>query len=65
MKTVTILQDFVGYPGGKKRAFKAGETVEVPNDFADLIVEKKHAREAAKEEPAPAPRKEAAPREPR
>ncbi|MGQ4273396.1 hypothetical protein [Terrihabitans sp. B22-R8] len=45
MKTVHILEPFTGYPSGKKRAFAKGEEPELPNDFADLIVKKGHARE--------------------
>lgn len=54
MKTVDIIEPFTGYPSGNKRAFTAGETVEVPNDFADLIIEKGHAREPRAAAPAKA-----------
>lgn len=57
MRTVKISEDFTGYPSGKKRDFTKGETVEVPADFADLIVEKGHAKEVAASEEKPARRK--------
>ena len=64
MKTVAILQDFTGYPSGKKTAFAKGAEVSVPDAFADLIVAKGHAREkvTAKPEPKPLANKDA-PRE--
>lgn len=52
MKTVTITEDFTGYPSGKKVSFAKGAEVSVPDAFADLIVAKGHARE--KVTPAPA-----------
>ncbi len=45
MKTVRITESFTGYPAGKKRSFRAGEEVELANDFADTIVGKGHGRE--------------------
>ena len=50
MKTIEILEDFEGYPSGKRRAFKKGETVEVAEPFADLVTspEKGHAKEPDK-----------------
>lgn len=45
MRTVKIIDDFDGYPSGKRRTFTAGQEVEVPNDFADLIVGKGLAKE--------------------
>ncbi len=67
MKTVAILQDFTGYPSGKKTAFAKGAEVSVPDAFADLIVAKGHARvkvtpAPAKPEPKPLANKDA-PRE--
>lgn len=59
MKTVEIIETFTGYPSGAKRSFAAGETVEVPNDFADLIIQKGHAREAKAAAPARAEKGEA------
>lgn len=56
MRSVHILEPFTGYPSGKKRDFDIGEEPEVPNDFADLIVGKGHAREI--EPPAPEPKPE-------
>lgn len=48
MKTVEIVEPFTGYPEGRRRAFAAGETLSVPDDvpadYAELIVAKKHAR---------------------
>ncbi len=56
-KQIEIVESFTGYPEGRKRAFAAGETLSVPDDvpadFAQLIVDKKHARwakPAAKQE---------------
>jgi hypothetical protein len=45
MKTVVILEDFTGYPAGRKTAFAKGAEVSVPDAFADLIVAKRHARD--------------------
>lgn len=49
MKTIRVVEAFSGYPAGahegsKRRDFEKGAEVEVPNDFADLIVEKGHAK---------------------
>lgn len=45
MKTIKVKEDpgFTGYPSGKRRDFVRGEVADVPNDFADLVVEKGHA----------------------
>lgn len=51
MKTVRISEGFHAYPNGKKRDFAEGETPELSNDFADLIVGKGLATEV--KEPAP------------
>lgn len=40
MKTVTILANFDGYPHGKKRSFTAGERPQLPDTYADLLVDK-------------------------
>ena len=46
MKTVTIVADFTGYPNGKtKRVFVTGETPELANDYADLLIAKDLATE--------------------
>ena len=46
MKTVEITAGFTGYPNGKdKRHFAKGETPELSDVFADLIVGKGLARE--------------------
>lgn len=48
MKTVEIVESFDAYPNGKTKVpFRAGETPEVSNDFADLITGKGHAVEKA------------------
>ena len=47
MKTVTIREPFDGYPSGKLRTFLKGEEAEVPDAFADTIIEKKLATEKA------------------
>lgn len=47
MKTVTITSDFTGYPANKKREFRTGETVEVADGFAEMLVDKGLAREGA------------------
>lgn len=67
MKTVTITEDFTGYPASKKVSFAKGTEHTVPDAFADLIVAKGHAREKvipapAKPEPKPLANKDA-PRE--
>lgn len=58
MKTVTILSDFSSYPNGKdERAFRDGETPELSNEHADLLIAKGLAREAkgtTKAAPTPA-----------
>ncbi len=58
MKTVVITEDFIGYPQGAKEGSKAQsftnrQDVEVNATFADLIIDKGHARE--KPSPAPEP----------
>lgn len=45
MKTVEVIEPFTGYPDGKERSFRVGEEANLPDDFADLIVAKGHARE--------------------
>lgn len=43
---VRIVEDFTGYPDGtdaSRRLFRAGETPELPDTFAELIVAKGHA----------------------
>lgn len=40
MKTVEILTGFHAYPNNKRRDFAAGETPDLANAFADLIVGK-------------------------
>lgn len=52
MKTVVIIEDFTGYPSGKKTAFVKGTEPSVPDTFADLIIAKGHAREKVSEKPA-------------
>lgn len=37
MKTVRILFDFTGYPGGVETVFRAGETPALDDDYADLL----------------------------
>lgn len=64
MRTVAILEDFTGYPSGKKTAFVKGAEPSVPDTFADLIVAKGHARDKvtpapAKAEPKPLANKDA------
>lgn len=46
MKTVEIIEDFTGYPSLKGRpvTYRRGETPEVPEAFAALIIEKGHAK---------------------
>ncbi len=56
MKTVEIIESFEGYPEGRKVVFAIGETPSLPDEFADLIIEKRHARAPAAE-PAAKPRK--------
>jgi hypothetical protein len=42
---VEIKENFSGYPDGKKRQdFVAEQVVEVPNDFAEMIISKGHAK---------------------
>lgn len=54
MKTVEIMAGFTGYPNGKdKRHFAKGESPELANDFADLIVGKGLAREKPATTPTP------------
>ena len=49
MKTVEITESHYGYPdGNKKRYFEKGQTVEVANDYADLIVGKGQGKESKK-----------------
>lgn len=58
MKTVTILSDFSSYPNGKdERAFREGETPELSNEHADLLIAKGLAKETkgtTKAAPTPA-----------
>lgn len=62
MRTIKAVEPFTGYPSGRKRSFEKGQEVEVPDDFADLVIGKGHAKEAEpKEEAAPvAPAKRSA-----
>lgn len=53
MKTVEILSPFTGYPNGKKRDFVAGETPELANDYAELLIGKELARETKPAAAAP------------
>ncbi len=58
MKTVIVTEDFVGYPqgakeGSKAQSFTKGQEVEVNATFADLIIEKGHAREKPPSAPEP------------
>jgi hypothetical protein len=62
MKTIKILETFDGYPNGTRVTFTEGDEVEVAATYANLLIEKGHAREvgrtttkaaAPKEEPAP------------
>ncbi|MCP1200054.1 hypothetical protein [Notoacmeibacter sp. MSK16QG-6] len=48
MKKVVIREGFTGYPTDKGGAthFKAGETVSVSDEFAELIIGKGHAKAA-------------------
>lgn len=55
MRMIHILEPFTGYPSGKKRDFEKGDEPEVPNDFADLVVGKGHAREMVPAEPEQKP----------
>ena len=60
MKTVIVTEDFVGYPqgakeGSKAQSFTKGQEVEVNATFADLIIDKGHAREKPTSAPEPAP----------
>jgi hypothetical protein len=53
MKRVEIKEDFGGYPNGKDLVeFAAGDTVEVSDAFAELIVGKGHAIEVKATETA-------------
>ena len=59
MKTVVITEDFIGYPqgakeGSKGQSFTKGQEAEVNAPFADLIIEKGHAREKPSSAPEPA-----------
>jgi len=45
VKTVLILEGFHAYPNGKRRDFAAGDTPELANTFADLIIGKGLAKE--------------------
>lgn len=58
MKTVKILEDFTGYPAGKKASFAKGTEVSVSDAFADLIIAKGHAKE--QDTPPTAPKAAAA-----
>lgn len=56
-KQIEIVEAFTGYPEDRPRAFAAGEILNVPDDvpadFAQLVVNKRHARwakPAAKQE---------------
>ncbi len=65
MKTVIVTEDFVGYPqgakeGSKAQSFTKGQEAEVNATFADLIIEKGHAREKPTSAPEPAPAETAA-----
>ena len=42
--TVVILKEFTGYPGGVKTKFKAGDEPDLLPAFANMIVEKGHAK---------------------
>jgi hypothetical protein len=45
-ESVEITKGFTGYPNGKnKRHFAKGESPELSNDYADLLVEKGLGRE--------------------
>ncbi|HEX2554240.1 MAG TPA: hypothetical protein VHL98_11090 [Microvirga sp.] len=55
MKTVVISEAFTGYPNGKRRSFAKGEEVEIAVAYADLLIEKGHAREKPSPAPAEAP----------
>lgn len=55
MKSVEITVGFTGYPNGKKRQFAPGETPELANDYADLIIGKDLAREKPDQSPTPTP----------
>jgi hypothetical protein len=49
MKTIHVKQDFEGYPHGGKEGEKAvkfvtGQEIEVSDAFADMVVDKGHAR---------------------
>lgn len=55
MKSVEITVGFTGYPSGKKRHFAKGETPELANDYADLIVGKGLAREKPDHSATPKP----------
>lgn len=57
MKTVKITETFDGYPNGKRVTYEKGDEVEVADAFADLIIEKGHAKEVS---PAPAAHEEPA-----
>ncbi|KTR07485.1 hypothetical protein NS365_04150 [Aureimonas ureilytica] len=48
MKTVLILEGFHAYPNGQRRDFAAGDTPDLANTFADLIIGKGLAEEAGK-----------------
>lgn len=49
MKTVLILEGFHAYPNGQRRDFAVGDTPELANAFADLIVGKGLAEETSKQ----------------
>lgn len=49
MKQIIILESFDGYPDGRKRSFVAGSVAELPDAYAELVVGKGLAREAAPE----------------
>jgi hypothetical protein len=50
MSKVEILETFTGFPDGTEASatvYEKGATLELPDDFADLIVGKGHARKCA------------------
>ncbi|MBN8958582.1 MAG: hypothetical protein J0H17_18755 [Rhizobiales bacterium] len=45
MRLIVPKENFDGYPDGKRASFAAGVAVEVPDDFADLVIAKGQAKE--------------------
>lgn len=55
MRTVKITETFDGYPNGKRVTYEKGDEVEVADAFADLIIEKGHAKDVIPTAPVAAP----------